>query len=93
MSFFKRLFGGGGAPKAEAPAPSIEHEGFTVRATPFQEQGQWQVCGVVAREIDGVVKEHRFVRADRFTDRDVAISTTFDKARRIIVERGIRLFD
>ncbi|MDK9697573.1 MAG: HlyU family transcriptional regulator [Siculibacillus sp.] len=92
MSFLKRLFGGG-APAAALPEPTAEIDGYGVRATPFQEGGQWQLCGVIFREVDGVVKEHRFVRADRFTDRDTAIEMAFDKAKRIIAERGARLFD
>ncbi len=93
MSFLKSLFGlGGGAPKVEPPAPTIEHDGFTVRATPYQEGGQWQLCGVIVREVGGEVREHRFVRADRFPDRDTAIAMAFDKAKRIIAEQGSRLF-
>jgi len=91
MSLFKRLFGGSSG-KAPLPEPTMEHDGYTVRATPYQENGQWQLCGVIAREIDGVTKEHRFVRADRFADRDTAIEMAFDKAKRIITEQGLRLF-
>ncbi len=91
MSLFKRLFGGGDAAKP-LPEPTLEFDGFVVRATPYQEGGQWQLCGVVVKEIDGETKEHRFVRADRFADRDTAIEMTFDKAKRIIAEQGARLF-
>ena len=91
MSFLKSLFGG--TPKAPPTDPTLDIDGFTVRATPYQEAGQWQLCGVIAREVDGVAKEHRFVRADRFADRDTAIDMTFTKARLIIAERGARVFD
>lgn len=91
MSLFRRLFGGS-TPKAPPPEPTMEFDGFVVRATPFQEGGQWQLCGVIAREVDGAVKEHRFVRADRFADRDTAIEMAFDKAKRIIAEQGVRMF-
>jgi hypothetical protein len=91
MSLFKRLFGGS-TPKVPAPDPTLEHDGFVVRATPYESQGQWQLCGVITREIDGVTKESRFVRADRFADRDTAIEMTFDKAKRIIAEQGVRMF-
>ena len=91
MSFLKRLFGGGSAEKS-LPEPTMEFDGFLVRATPFQEGGQWQLCGVIAREVDGVTKEYRFVRADRFADRDTAIEMAFDKAKRIIAEQGVRMF-
>jgi hypothetical protein len=91
MSLLKRLFGGS-APKAPEPEPTMELDGWIVRATPFQEQGQWQLCGVISREVDGVTKESRFVRADRFADRDTAIEMAFDKAKRIIAEQGMRMF-
>ena len=86
MSFLKRLFGFGGGDAAEAalPEPSLDIDGFTVRATPYREAGQWQLCGVISKEIDGEVKEHRFVRADRFPDRDTAVDMAFVKARAII---------
>ena len=92
MSLFRRLFGG--ADREEVlPEPTIEYDGYVVRATPYEEAGQWQLCGVIRRDIGGEVKEHRFVRADRFTDRDVAIEMTLDKAKRIITERGRSIFD
>ena len=91
MSLFKRMFGGSSSPKS-LPEPTMELDGWIVRATPFQENGQWQLCGVISREVDGATKEYRFVRADRFADRDTAIEMAFDKARRIIAEQGVRMF-
>jgi hypothetical protein len=94
MSFLKRLFGGGGAPeKADEPAgKEIEHNGFKVRATPFKEGGQFQTCGVVSKEIDGVVKEHRFIRADRFAALDDAIEVSLRKGKQLVDEQGERIF-
>ena len=91
MSFFKKLFGGG-APKADEPAPTSEHEGFTIHATPYQAEGQWQMCGVIEKEVDGELKSHRFIRADRFGSKDDAVDMTFMKARQIIDQSGIRMF-
>ncbi len=97
MEFLKRLFGGGAKePEAAAEpkvAATLEHEGFTVRATPYKEAGQWQLCGVISKEIGGETREHRFVRADRFTDVDTACEMVFVKARQIIAEQGDRVFD
>ena len=94
MSFLKRLFGLGDAGNgAAAPEPSIEHNGFTIRATPFEENGQWLTCGVVSKEIDGAVKEHRFIRADRFPGRDGAVEHSFVKGRQIVDQQGERVFD
>lgn len=93
MSFLKKLFGGGSADKAEAkPAASAEHAGFTILATPYQDNGQWQMCGVIEKSIDGVVKSHRFVRADRFGSEQEAAEFTLVKARQIIDQMGERLF-
>lgn len=91
MSFFKKLFGGG-APAAEAPAPTAHHEGFVIHATPYQAEGQWQMCGIIEKQVDGELKSHRFIRADRFAGRDDAVEMTFMKARQIIDQSGTRLF-
>lgn len=92
MSFLKRLFGGGD--KSEQPAASApeDYNGFQVQATPYQEGGQWQMCGVISKEIEGEVKQHRFVRADRFPSRDDAVQFTMVKARQIVDLNGTRIF-
>lgn len=94
MSFWKKLFGGGGeaSGKDEPAADAIEHNGFTIIATPFTEGGQYQTCGVISKEIDGELKQHRFVRADRFASKEDAIDVAQRKARQIIDEQGERIF-
>jgi len=93
MSFLRKLFGAGpAAPAQEAPAPAEEHGGFTIRATPYQEGGQWQMCGVIEKEIGGEAKSHRFVRADRFAGREEAERFTLVKARQIVDQMGDRVF-
>lgn len=93
MSFWKKLFGGGGGGAAEETAGEpVEHNGFTIRATPFTEGGQYQTCGVITKEVGGEVKEHRFIRADRFASKQDAVDVTLRKARQIIDEQGERIF-
>ena len=95
MSFLKKLFGGGGGSAAQAPAAAakkMEHKGFVVAATPFKEGGQFQTCGVVSKEIGGVMKEHKFIRADRFQSLDEAIECTLRKGCQIVDEQCDRLF-
>ena len=95
MSFLKRLFGGGGSAddaSAGTPAKQIEHKGFTIAATPYKNEGQYQTCGVVSKEIDGVVKEHRFVRADRFAGFDDAVDVSLRKGQQLVDEQGERMF-
>ena len=93
MSFLKKLFGVGGA-KADRSetAPEQEHKGFLIRATPYQEGGQWQMCGIIVKPIGGETKEHRFVRADRFPGKEDAVEFTFAKARQIIDMNGEKIF-
>jgi hypothetical protein len=93
MSFFKKLFGGGSTPQIDnSPAPVSEHKGFTIQATPYQEQGQWQMCGVIEKTIDGEVKSHRFIRADKFGSREQAAEFTISKAQQIIDQMGEHIF-
>ena len=96
MSFLKRLFGsssGGGDTAGGAVAKEIEHKGFTIRATPYKaEGGQYQTCGIVSKEIDGVVKEHRFIRADRFAALGDAVDISIKKGQQLVDEQGERMF-
>ena len=95
MSFLKKLFGLGetaGEPAATKPAKEIEHKGFTIAATPFKNDGQYQTCGVVSKEIDGVVKEHKFIRADRFAGMNDAVDVALKKGQQIVDEQGEKVF-
>jgi len=91
MSFWKSLFGGG-APKPDRPAASEDYKGYVIEARPYPEGGQYQVAGVIRKEVDGVAKEERFVRADRFATVEDAASVALVKARQIIDQNGDRLF-
>ena len=94
MSFLKKLFGIGGGVQADADVsgPSEEHAGYTITATPYEANGRWQLCGVISREVDGVVKEHKFIRADNFGSRSEAEDMVLFKGRQIIDQSGGRLF-
>lgn len=96
MSFLKRLFGmGGGEPAGgtpPAPSAEAEHKGFRIQAVPFKQDGQFQTCALITKEIDGTLREHRLIRADRFASLDDAAETSLRKARQMIDEQGERLF-
>jgi hypothetical protein len=93
MSFLKRLFGGGEKAEAPAAAKQIEHKGFLIRATPYKaEGGQYQTCGVVSKEVGGVMKEHKFIRADRFAALDDAVDISLKKGQQLVDEQGERMF-
>ncbi len=92
MSFLKKLFGGGAGAGEAGAAKTAEYKGFTIEARPYKEGGQYQLAGVIAKEVEGVRKEHKFVRADRFTGLDEATEFSLSKGRQIIDERGDRVF-
>jgi len=94
MSFFSALFGrrGGGADAAKMSDP-VEYKGYVIRAAPYLDNGHYQTAGVIAREIEGVRKEHRFIRADAYASYDDAVTFTLNKARQIIDLQGERMFD
>ncbi len=91
MSFLKKLFGGRseGAPAA---GKSVEHNGFTIRAEPFKAEGQFQTAGVIEKEIGGVRKQHKFIRAERHASFEAAEEFTLLKGRQIVDQQGERLF-
>ncbi|TPI64415.1 hypothetical protein FJ417_01925 [Mesorhizobium sp. B3-1-7] len=96
MSFLKKLFGGSGSEATETgtakPAKQVEHKGFLISATPYKAEGQYQTCGVVSKEVDGVMKEHRFIRADRFAGLDDAVDISIKKGIQLVDEQGERMF-
>lgn len=95
MSFWKSLFGGGkgGAQGAHRTIDEAEHKGFRIEAQPYAEAGQYQVAGLISKEIAGEIKTHRFVRADRFGTPEEAAEFSLMKGRQIIDQQGDRLFD
>jgi hypothetical protein len=93
MSIFSAIFGRGRTAPAEKLSDPVEYKGFIIRAAPYKNNGQYQTAGVIAREVGGVRKEHRFIRADAYASYDDAASFTLNKARQIIDLQGERIFD
>jgi hypothetical protein len=101
MSLFKSLFGnllsgaGAASPKATAaaaPAKSMEHKGFTVSAAPFEQDGRYQTAGTIEKDVDGVRKQHRFIRADSHPSIDQAVEFSIQKGCQIVDQMGERVF-
>ena len=93
MSIWSALFGGRPAAESTKMSDPVEYKGFVIRAAPFKNNGSYQTAGVIAREIGGVRKEHRFIRADAYQSYDDAVNFTLGKARQIIDLQGERIFD
>jgi hypothetical protein len=98
MSFFKRLFGGGGGsdpaePAAPKTAASEDYNGFAIAAAPIPDSGQFRLAGTVSKTIGGETREHRFVRADLLPSLEDAAQAALRKGRQLVDEQGDRLFD
>lgn len=92
MSFLSALFGRRADAKAGRAAEPVEYKGFIIRAAPYKNNGHYQTAGTIEREIGGVRKEHRFIRADAFASFDDAVSFTLSKARQMVDLQGERMF-
>jgi hypothetical protein len=94
MSFYKKLFGGGGSDTPAAPRVlgEQEHKGFIVRAIEMKIGGEYQLSGEILKTIGDEMKSHRFIRADRLSSEEQATSVSLTKGVQIIDEQGDRLF-
>lgn len=91
VGFLKRIFGGG-ISGASAPAATEEYEGFVITATPISESGQFRLAGMVTKDVNGEMQEHKFIRADQFTTKDQAEEFAMLKGRQMIDQLGDRIF-
>ena len=96
MSFLKKLFGGASAttrePAEVAVTGELEHKGFTIKAVPFKENGQFQTAGLIEKDVGGTLKTHRFVRADRSPSIEEVTSLALQKGQLMVDQMGDSLF-
>jgi hypothetical protein len=95
MSFFKKLFGGGGE-QAEAGGDKVlgeeSYKGFLIKAIHMPAGSEMQLAGTIEKEIGGELKTYRFVRADRMSNREDLVAMALGKGRQIIDEQGEKIF-
>jgi hypothetical protein len=97
-SFFKDLwtrFSGAGDrdDASAAAAEAVEYKGFRIRPAPYPSKGQYQTAGIIEKDSEGGVKEHRFVRAETHPSKDDAVAFAIVKGKQIIDEQGERIFN
>ena len=95
MSFWSKLFGGGGGGESGGVSdagPGEDYKGFTITPVTMPNGSEYQLAGRIEKTIDGTVQRHDFVRADRFSSKDEAASLTISKGRQIIDEQGDGIF-
>ena len=90
MAFWSKWFSSApaGAVGDGKSAKSLEYKGYYIEASPYKDGGQWQLAGRISK--DG--KEHKFVRADKFSDKDEAADIAISKGQLIVDQSGDRMF-
>ncbi len=87
MAFWSKWFSSAQTSEVKS-AKSMEYKGFMIEALPYKDGGQWQLAGRISK--DG--KEHKFIRADKFSDQQECAECAISKAQLIIDQSGERIF-
>ena len=87
MSWLSKLFGGGAAEPEAAPAET--YKDFSITPQPMKEGQGWRIAALI--EKDG--QSHQLIRADVINDLEVARTASVNKAKQMVDEQGMRLFD
>ena len=66
----------------------VMNKGFLIEAMPYKDGAQWQLAGRISK--DG--REHKFVRADKFSDQDECADIAISKGQLIVDQSGERIF-
>ncbi|HZH09081.1 MAG TPA: HlyU family transcriptional regulator [Microvirga sp.] len=87
-----RLTGAESSRAVEPVAEAVEYKGFRIRPAPYSSKGQYQTAGIIEKDSDAGLREHRFVRAETHASRADAEAFAIVKAKQIIDEQGERIF-
>jgi hypothetical protein len=87
MAFWSKWFSASSTAESK-PSKTMEYKGFVIEAAPFKDAGQWQLAGRISK--DG--KEHKFIRADKFTDKNECAEIAMSKGQLIVDQMGDRMF-
>ena len=92
FGFIKKMMAGSDSEKPPVADPPTEYSGFSIAPCPRQEGGGWSTEATISKEIDGEIKTHHFIRADKTGDREGAVTLTLNKCRMTIDQVGDDLF-
>jgi hypothetical protein len=87
-----RLAGSGAGASSGPAVEAVEYKGYRIRPAPYRTKSEYQTAGTIEKDTPEGVKEHRFIRADTYSNRDDAISFTIVKAKQLIDQQGDRIF-
>ncbi len=78
---------------AGGTAAATEYNGFSIHPAPRRQGSLWLTAGRITKQFPDGVREHHFIRADTYADRDDAVAFCIRKAQQIIDEQGDRMFE
>ncbi|MDW6004471.1 HlyU family transcriptional regulator [Vibrio mangrovi] len=93
MGFLSRLFGQRSQhQEASSSAEPVYYKDFAIFPESIAENGQFRVAGRITREINGEMREHRFIRSDVLMSRSSADELMVTKAKMFIDQMGEKIF-
>jgi hypothetical protein len=91
VGFFSKLFGSDKGQNTKVVEP-VEYKGFLIYQDALAENGQYRIAGKITKEIDGELKEHRFIRSDVVSAKNDADELMLKKAQMFIDQMGDGIF-
>lgn len=90
MGLFSRLFGSSTA--TEPTVEPVEYKSFLIYPNSETDGSQFRIAGKLTKEINGELKEHRFIRSDVISSKANADELMVSKAKVLIDQLGDSLF-
>ncbi len=91
MSIFSKLFGGGGGGSKLQAEPEL-HKEYRIYPEPKSESGGYRIGARIEKDIDGEVKVHHMIRADKCQSPEEAETMSLLKAKVLIDQQGDDIF-
>ncbi|MCP3700662.1 MAG: transcriptional regulator [Aliivibrio sp.] len=91
MGLFSRLFGT--SPKKETTIEPIEYKSFLIYPNSEQDDSQFRIAGTITKEINGEIKEHRFIRSDVISNKSDADKLMVHKSKMLIDQMNESIFN
>ena len=90
MGLFSRLFVS--SPKQEPVIEPIEYKSFLIYPNSERDGNQFRIAGKITKEINGELKEHRFIRSDVISLKSDADELMLRKAKMLIDQIAESIF-
>jgi hypothetical protein len=91
-ALWARLAGGDAGAASTGAIEAVDYKGYRIRPAPYRAGSQYQTAGSIEKDTPDGLKQHHFIRADTYANRDDAIAFTVSKAKQMIDLQGERLF-